>query len=322
MERWWSCPARVHVFICSLLLVARQVAEVRFEHVKAHDGNPFNELADGLAKRAAKGSVAPIPGDVARLLVCSNSVAWEWMHGMPPETRGSYPPVRNGSFVFSEVRSTVDPASLITIDTSGAGGGDTGVGGCCSTDVIACVVFASFNVCTLGDSGRRSKFLAGRPALIRSQVRELGISLLGVQEARSPPGAREVDGYIVLASGSDRGTLGCELWADTERPHASGDGKDLHFRMSDFVAIFADPRVLVVRVTARCLQCTVVVAHAPHSGIAAADRDAWWSELARRLAGQPDVDANARLGSSVSSFVGGGGFSQQEDMGGSLFHRT
>ena len=74
-------------------------------------------------------------------------------------------------------------------------------------------------------------------------MRELGINLLGVQEARSSPGARVVGGYIVLASGSDRGTLGCELWADTGRPYASIDGKDYHFRMSGFVAIFAAPRV-------------------------------------------------------------------------------
>ena len=140
------------------------------------------------------------------------------------------------------------------------------------------------------------------------------------------PGARVVDGYIVLASGSDRGTLGCELWADTERPYASIDGKDYHFSMSDFVAIFADPRVLVARVTARCLQCTVVVAHAPHSGVDASDRDVWWGDLARRLAGQPDVvlpvDANARLGSSVSRSVGSGGFSQQENVSGSLLRTS
>ena len=43
-------------------------------------------------------------------------------------------------------------------------------------------------------------------------------------------------------------------------------------------------------------------------------------------AGQADVallvDASARLGSSVSRFVGSGGFCQQEDHSGFLFHRT
>ena len=55
---------------------------------------------------------------------------------------------------------------------------------------------------------------------------ELGINLLGVQEARTAAGSRVVDGYVVLASGAEKGTLGCELWADTEKPYASVDGKE------------------------------------------------------------------------------------------------
>ena len=57
-EATWSAGghAQLACMCSSLLPVARQVAEVRFEHVKVHDGNPFNELADGLAKRAARGS--------------------------------------------------------------------------------------------------------------------------------------------------------------------------------------------------------------------------------------------------------------------------
>ena len=70
----------------------------------------------------------------------------------------------------------------------------------------------------------------------------------------------------------------------------------------------------------------LVVAHAPHSGVDAAARSLWWDDLSRRLAGQPDVvllvDANARLGSSVSASVGSGGMCQQEDLSGAMFHRT
>ena len=135
----------------------------------------------------------------------------------------------------TEARSCVEPCSLVKHD---------------AIDVVKAIAarmslpvfsFGSFNVCTLGDSGSRSKFVAGRPALIRRQVRELGINLLGVQEARTAAGARIVDGYVVLASGADRGTLGCELWADTEKPYASIDGKDYCFRQSDFVAIHCVP---------------------------------------------------------------------------------
>ena len=84
------------------------------------------------------------------------------------------------------------------------------------------------------------------------------------------------------------------------------------FRLSGFVALHAYPRLLVVRVTARRFQCTVAVARAPHSGEVLATRDAWWADLSRRLSGLPDVvllvDANGRLGSSISGAVGNGGF--------------
>ena len=282
--------------------------------------NPFNELADCLAKRAAGGVVAPLPVEVSRLLDCRDSVTWEWLHDVPPDVRGAYHPLLDGCYVFDEVRLSVRPCSFVRDDAGVVVDSDR------NTDVTACVSFGSFNVCTLGDSGSRSKFVVGRPALIRRQVRELGVNLLGVQEARSAAGARVVDGFVVFASGADRGTLGCELWADAERLYASIDGKDYCFRLSDFVVIFASPRVLVVRVTARCLRCTVVVAHAPHSGVDAAGRELWWDDLFLRLAGQADVvlsvDANARLGSSVSRSVGSGGSCQQEDHSGFLFHRT
>ena len=313
-EALWSVGghAQLACLCSSMLLIARQITDVRFEHVKAHEGNPFNELADGLAKRAAGGVVAPLPDDVARLLVCNDSVPWEWLHGMPPETRGAYPPLRDGTWDFPEARSSVVPGSLVKHVANDV------VSDHCSTDVIACVHSGSVYVCTLGDSGSRSTFPAGRPALIRRQVREIGINMLGVQEARAAAGSRVVDGYVVLASGADRGTLGCELWADTEKPFASVDGKDNFFRQSDFVAIHASPRVLVVRVTAKCLQCTAIVARAPHSGEKVAVRNSWWEDLSHRLAGQPDVallvDANARLGSAVSAAVGSGGLCQQEDL--------
>ena len=97
----------------SMLLTARQITDVRFENVKAHGGNPFNELADCLAKRASRGVVAPLPAGVSSLLACCDSVTWEWLHGLPPESRGACPPVRDGSFLFDEARSCIEPCSLV-----------------------------------------------------------------------------------------------------------------------------------------------------------------------------------------------------------------
>ena len=105
VEALWSVGGHAQLAcLCSpMLLIARQVADVCFEHVKAHEGNPFNELADGLAKKAAGGADAPLPVDVARLLVCSSSVAWEWLHGMPPRHEVLTP--RCGMGLSSSARS-------------------------------------------------------------------------------------------------------------------------------------------------------------------------------------------------------------------------
>ena len=155
-EAPWSVGghAQLACLCSSMLLIASQITDVRFEHVRAHEGNPFNELADGLAKRAAGGVVAPtLPDDVSRLLVCSDSVTCQWLHGLPPETLGANPPFRDGSlesFAFPEARSCVElcsPVKRVAIDA---------VKDHCSTDVFACVHFGSFNVCTLGDSGSRN----------------------------------------------------------------------------------------------------------------------------------------------------------------------
>ena len=88
-EALWSVGGHVQLacMCSSLLLIARQITDVRFVHVNAHDGNPFNELADGLAKRAAGGVVSALSDEVASLLVCSDSVAWEWIRCLPSDSR-------------------------------------------------------------------------------------------------------------------------------------------------------------------------------------------------------------------------------------------
>ena len=87
-------------------------------------------------------------------------VAW-----IAPGTRCAYPPVSDGSFVFHEARSSVVPSCLVKQAAHDVA--KNVVGDHCSADVHACVRFGTFNVCTLGDGGSRSRFLAGRPALVR-----------------------------------------------------------------------------------------------------------------------------------------------------------
>ena len=305
-------------FCSSLLLVALQAFDVDFNHVHSHECNPFNELADCLTKRAAAGDSAHVPPGLAALVDGGGSCEWEWIQEAPEEVRAAYPPERDGEFIFAEARSVIDPCRLA---------GDGPERDCRDTGDVATVVrFGTLNVCTLGDADARSKFVPGRPAMIRKQVRELGVHLLGVQEGRTSAGARCTDGFVAISSGAHRGCLGCELWADAETPYAVLDGRKYFFRLTDFVVIHSDPRLLIVRLTSQRLRCTTAVGHAPHAGHEDGARDAWRKRLEERLGGLQDVvllvDANARLGSQSSEAVGCGGFRQDEDDGGAYFHRT
>ena len=138
VEALWGVGghSQLACFCSSVLLIARQITGVRFGHVKAHDGNPFNELADGLAKKAAGGVVAPLPVDVARLLICRDNVTWEWLHCLPPECRDAYPPLCDGSFVFSEARSSVESCSLLKSAAAGTDAVDAVNKVSCSTDSL------------------------------------------------------------------------------------------------------------------------------------------------------------------------------------------
>ena len=133
---------------------------------------------------------------------------------------------------------------------------------------------------------------------------------------RSPQGARITDGH----------NLGCELWVDLTAVYADVGGVKHTIPADGCVVLHADPRLLLVRVTAARLKCTIAVAHAPHHGRPLHERKAWWKDFTDRLSSQPDVtvaaDANARLGSVLSDAVGPGGFSQEEDANGELFHRA
>ena len=59
-----------------MLLIARQVTDVRFEHVKAHEGNPVNDLMAVLPREPREVSL-PRSLSTSSLLDCHDSVTWE-----------------------------------------------------------------------------------------------------------------------------------------------------------------------------------------------------------------------------------------------------
>ena len=77
---------------------------VSYNHVPAHEGHPWNEFADSLAKAVSKGFLPP-----SRLPSVLNELASEypedipWLHlvCMPSDRLAQYPPMEGDSFVVT-----------------------------------------------------------------------------------------------------------------------------------------------------------------------------------------------------------------------------
>ena len=324
VQALWSCKSHAGVATqcAALVLLARQLGSLSFEHVEAHQLHPWNELADSLAKRAAGGASLPLPQPVGEAISPAATSVWEWLRAASVQERAAYPPLSEGAWIFTERRSQA-VADKLGPDISSCGG-VSAVDGCPGTQTEARVKFGTYNALTLAErvAGRQSRW--HRSALLRGQMREAGVHFLGLQESRGLRGRSEIDGCLAISSACLNGQYGCDLWVDLARPYFVERGRKLTFRDKDFVVIQENPRLLLVRVCARRFSCTIAVAHAPHSARPVAERKAWWKELTSALGGHSDpvllIDANGRVGTECSTAVGSGGFAQEQDDNGRRLH--
>eukprot|EP00974_Lingulodinium_polyedra_P014792 1431140-Lingulodinium_polyedra.AAC.1 len=59
--------------------LAQEVLRIDYDHVRAHDGQPWNELADSLAKAASRGACFP-PGPLTLATMLGvKELGWQWL---------------------------------------------------------------------------------------------------------------------------------------------------------------------------------------------------------------------------------------------------
>eukprot|EP00435_Cladocopium_sp_Y103_P051465 s2317_g16.t1 len=120
----------------------------------------------------------------------------------------------------------------------------------------------------------------GKLDFLRKQFVSLGLTFLGIQEARTPDGFGRTDGVLRYASGSSNGQYGVEFWVNCRIPYAYVDGHPEYFAAGHFQVLHQAPRLISMRVCAPYLNCCIHVGHAPHNGHDKDVRTAWWSALA------------------------------------------
>lgn len=265
------------------------------EHVRSHTGDPFNELADWLAKTEAQSSFF-LKRQPVNMQTFGSLLQHLWMavaghHDLPTLTSTGFDvgpcqlPRDHSMTQVDEPKSAISTTHLAQFSLS----------------------FATANVRTFykGDAG-----WPGKLAYVREQFVAHHLNFMGLQETRTEMGSSLQQQVLRLASGDERGQLGVEIWANLDQPYAWTGQQPHKFCRRDFVVISAAPRHLLVHVQNDHIDLWLLAAHAPHSGSDRSARECWWHALTHLIQQHvpPEciivmIDANATMGKADGTHV-------------------
>ena len=290
------------------------------EHVRGHAGCLFNEIADVAAKLAADGhdlGVFAKPEGDDPLWWAHNGRALDWA-GLVCQCASNNPclPALGASSKLCLSDAGLSPIQLIEpflpfVRTEAGDERRTG-------SLRLCL--ATYNVLSLcgrafqDDRTAGLAFAPARPAILATALHACGVSVAGVQEARTEEGRLITEGFLRICSGATKGQFGVELWFKVRCPIVTcdGDGSPLvTFEPSALTVLHADPRRLFVLFSAADVRLLFVSLHAPHRGAEGPILDSWWTETRQLLEKHASKglvfllgDFNASVGSLTSCSVG------------------
>ncbi|CAE7293312.1 unnamed protein product [Symbiodinium sp. CCMP2592] len=249
----------------------------RFQHVHSHVGILPNTIADFLAGWAGRTSWHPWKHvDAALPALLQEAAPWLWLIPHAKVIQGR-PCVR---LTVPCAAPSLEPQRPLSLAPS------------LSLRIVTA------NVQTMRDScasffnpsghGQRRQYLY-------SQVAQLGLDVVCLQETRSKGGRWDTAGLLTWRSGAQKGSYGCEIWV---RPQLVNPP----LRLDDWRIACADPRLLVIVCKRADLPLAVVAAHAPHADRPVPEIHHFWSSLQSQLCQLPraltlvlGLDANADL---------------------------
>ncbi|CAE7807351.1 unnamed protein product [Symbiodinium sp. CCMP2592] len=333
-----GAPDGVAAVLRSLGLFCREFSHFcpRVAHIRGHQGCLGNELADCLARAAAKGRPC------GRLEWSpDNSQPW-WHQGGSPlgwasvaiarfARNVSYPsPCAEG---LQPCRDTLglEPLQLVApfLPTPAPPGTSDGQSSWGHFSLRVC----SFNVLSLnsqsleGPAAEGLAFQPARPTLLANSLRDAGIHIAMLQETRTEEGVLHSQGYLRFASGGTRGTLGVEVWILEGHQLFSSNHGPGRVRLTREACVVAhrDPRRLLLLFKQDGFSLLIVSAHAPHRACEVSAIDEWWKEThrlcVRHAQSSPILfggDMNASVGSVPTAAIGDHDPDQQDESGAML----
>ena len=288
------------------LLEACKSGEVFYQHVKAHQGDPFNELVNTLAYEALNRQKqrTALDFDVADLIQGDKPLCAHWVTlYLTSLGRSHYPGLEYGRIVWH--RKQMGPnAELVWKDFRHEEGGH---------EELECqsLVVASYNVRTLqsqpGDC--EVSCAVGAYAFLEAQFYERTIDVVFLQETRAR-NSYTLKGphYTRFVAGACDGHGGTEIWIANSPMQTHG----MQLRKgNNHVVVLQESECLMVRLELHMGPVLLVSAHGPHSSHDIVEVERWWADLTnhiKQFAGDGHIilgiDANAHFAQPYDEVIG------------------
>ena len=280
-------------------------------HVHAHEGNPFNEMVDGIANATRKGWKGHVIPQLRGLSLLQHPLRdWAWYilntdRSLPPLVKLlTGPPCVEGEYIPDPALA---PSQLPTAPT------------------VIELKLATANVTTLGYKKGEEVAHCHKVHELAKQFHDLSFTVIALQETRGAHNCiRQTDAFWRLCAAGVQGQAGVEIWINREASFFRNLNLDLQEK--DLVVWHADPRCLAVQLAWGQGHLHFISVYAPQAGHAQNDIENWWQNLSQVLARRPSGgpvfllgDCNGRVG-SITTTVIGDQTADFEDIGGAAFH--
>ena len=311
-EGQWKCDENWGQ-LCRLREMAQLYERVKlkgtteFTHVKAHSGQPQNELVDAIAKfcgqshQARRGDFLPEVDWKPLFDKDTEVLSWAWWIFESLSGAHQQPRLQSDNcrwFVGKEKPQLKNME--ITSDSN-------------TKEVNFQIRVGSYNVLSLLKRHFDGEDVeSNRAALLRRQLLYAGYHVVGLQETRSNCNTiLQADDFIRVVSGDDSGHHGCEVWLNRKLPFASSQDGKHYVETARITVLHHDPRQLFVKLQIGGANLILASLHAPHENSEDNIKELWWKNFNQRLQrfrrqGKCILlgDFNARIGGQDGTHVG------------------
>ena len=265
--------------------------DLRWLHIKSHQGHPLNELADAAAKHGARSGDSDHLSNALHEAQIDQVLPWLWASlGLHQDV----PMPDSGGLLADAASITHQSLTLSDVKPSST------IKGTLEIQLRA----ATYNCLTLQSRAQQES--------LSQQFNKAGIAAVGLQETRTAWSGRGTNlHYHTLGSSACKGQLGCQLWLSRTRAVAICEGQLVHWNPASMSVIIAQPRLLLATARAGSVLFAFLVGHCPTAKSGQKVCDEFWSSVSSALRRIPPrsvpvllLDANAHSGPEAHSREG------------------